>query len=520
MAQKAVDMNQIKQVQQLRDDGVPIKEIVRRTGISRKTVRKYLRKIESMNPAEAAPAAVSDKELASVVYNNDCTVIRGKRFEALIAHFKKATEELHDTGVTKQLLWMEYLQDNADGYQYSQYCYLFRKYLKDTDPAFHWEYIPGEFTQLDYAGKKLSYVKKPTGETVVCEVFVGVLPFSGLIFCEAIPSQKTADFAHSINEMVKYTGGVTKTYLCDNMRTAVKRSDKYEPVFTDLCYQLSEHYHTTFSATRPREPTDKAMVEKAVDIVYMHIYARMRKQTFHSLEELNHHIRIHLDVLNQRPYKNSSESRRDIFLRQELPVLKPLPGEPYQVKKGKQVTVQQNYAVQLPDNQHYYTVPYTYVGCKVWVSYDSRTVEVYYRHERIAFHVRNSQEPRFNRLAEHMPANHRHMVETQGWTVEELLKRAGWVGEYTRQAADRIVHSSIYPEQNFKACHAMILLHRKYSKERLEAACRRAANVSRPTLKMIRNILAAGLDHQPLLFDEDTSPLPGHPNIRGSENYR
>lgn len=520
MAQKAVDMNQIKQVQQLREDGVPIKEIVRRTGISRKTVRKYLRQIESMIPEGAITPTISDKELASVVYNSDHTVIRGKRFEALVAHFEQAKEELHKTGVTRQLLWMEYLQDNADGYQYSQYCYLFGRYLKETDPAFHWEYTPGEFTQVDFAGKKLAYVDKQTGEVIPCEVFVGVLPFSGLIFCEAVRSQKTGDLAHAINELVKYTGGVTKTYLCDNLRTAVKRSDKYEPVFTDLCYQLSAHYHTTFSATRPMEPTDKAMVEKAVNIVYMHIYARMRKQTFHSLEALNHHIRIHLDALNQKSYKNSTESRRDVFLRQEQPVLKSLPGEPYQVKKGKQVTVQQNYAVQLPDNQHYYTVPYTYVGCKVWVSYDSRTVEVYYQHERIAFHVRSSQEPRFNRLAEHMPANHRHMVATQGWTVEELLKRAGWVGEYTRQAADRIVHSSIYPEQNFKACHAMILLQRKYSKERLEAACRRAANVSRPTLKMIRNILEAGLDHQPLLFDEDSAPLPGHDNIRGPENYK
>lgn len=256
MAQKAVDMKQIKQVQQLREDGVPIKEIVRRTGISRKTVRKYLRQIESMIPAVAVTPAISDKELASVVYNSDHTVIRGKRFEALVAHFEQAKEELHKTGVTKQLLWMEYLQDNADGYQYSQYCYLFGKYLKDTDPAFHWEYTPGEFTQVDFAGKKLAYVDKLTGEVIPCEAFVGVLPFSGLIFCEAVPSQKTADFAHGINELVKYTGGVTKTYLCDNLRTAVKRSDKYEPVFTELCYQLSEHYHTTFSATRPAEPTD------------------------------------------------------------------------------------------------------------------------------------------------------------------------------------------------------------------------------------------------------------------------
>jgi transposase len=520
MAQKAVDMKQIKQVQQLSADGVSIKEIVRRTGISRKTVRKYLRKIAAMPVGSNETRSFSSKELAAAVYNSDQTVIKGRRFEALIAHFERVQKELHNTGVTKQLLWMEYLQDNPDGYQYSQYCYLFGKYLKDTDPVFHWEYTPGEFTQLDYAGKKLSYVDKHTGEVIPCEVFIGVLPFSGLIFCDASPSQKTGDFACCVNEMVTYSGGVTRTYLCDNLRTAVTRADINEPVFTELCYQLSEHYQTTFSATRPAEPRDKGMVENAVNIVYMYIYARLRKQVFHSLESLRRAIRIHLDALNNKPYKNSKESRRDIFLRQEKPVLKELASEPYRVRKGKQVTVQQNYAVQLPDNKHYYTVPYKYVGCKVWISYDSKTLEVYYQHERVAFHVRNSQEPRFNRVAEHMPANHRHMVEMRGWTVEDLLTRAGQVGDYTRQAADRIVHSSIYPEQNFKACHAMILLQNKYGKDRLEAACRRTANITRPTLRMIRNILQSGWDHQPLLFDQDTPRLPGHNNIRGSDYYK
>jgi transposase len=104
--------------------------------------------------AESEPNGISDKELAAVVYNDDKTVIKGQRFEALIAHFEQACKELHKTGVTKQLLWMEYLQNNPDGYQYSQYCYLFARYLKDTDPAFHWEYTPGEFTQMDFAGRR------------------------------------------------------------------------------------------------------------------------------------------------------------------------------------------------------------------------------------------------------------------------------------------------------------------------------------------------------------------------------
>ena len=67
----------------------------------------------------------------------------------------------------------------------------------------------------------------------------------------------------------------------------------------------------------------------------------------------------------------------------------------------------------------------------------------------------------------------------------------------------------------------MIRLQDSYGKDRLEAACRRAANVPRQTLKMIRNMLEAGLDKQPLLFDEEQDEqLPDHDNIRGPENYK
>jgi DNA-binding CsgD family transcriptional regulator len=101
MAQKAIDMNRIRQVQQLRDDGVPIKEIARRTGISRKTVKKYLRKLEVLT-GPGNSEAISDKKLAPLVYSNDNTVVRNKRQEALLKHFEQVKGELHKTGVTKQ----------------------------------------------------------------------------------------------------------------------------------------------------------------------------------------------------------------------------------------------------------------------------------------------------------------------------------------------------------------------------------------------------------------------------------
>lgn len=221
------------------------------------------------------------------------------------------------------------------------------------------------------------------------------------------------------------------------------------------------------------------MVEKAVNIVYTHIYGPLYNEVPGSLEELNSHIRRLLNLLNVKPYKGAAESRRTIFERQEQGLLKALPDTPYSLKKCKLVTVQRNYAIQLPDNKHYYTVPYQYVGYKVQVYFDSRTLEVYHQHERIALHGRNSTEPKFNRIHAHMPAHHQHMLKAQGWTVEELLKKASWVGPYTRQTADRILHGSIYPEQNYKTCNTLLLLQNRYTKQRLEAACLRAANVLR-----------------------------------------
>src|SRR5450432_3961313 len=109
MAQKSIDMNLAKQLQQLRNDGIPIKEIVRRVGVSRKTVKKYLRLMEVL-PQQVEgvqPPMVADSQLAATIYNNDVVPVAGKRIEDLAKHFEYAKNERHKTGVNKQILWIE-----------------------------------------------------------------------------------------------------------------------------------------------------------------------------------------------------------------------------------------------------------------------------------------------------------------------------------------------------------------------------------------------------------------------------
>jgi transposase len=518
MAAKATSMEQLKQILRLKEQGFSISAIRRYTGISRPTIRKYLKRLATDNTTTEVPESFDTHKLSQVAYNTDTTEQKGKRYSDLQTHFYYAETELRKTGVTRQLLWIEYKERFADGYNYSQYCYYLHEFLRHKEVVMHLEHKVAETMMIDFAGKKLSYVDTDSGEIIECQVFVAVLPHSGLIFCKAVHSQNTHDFVECINEMLKFYGGVPSTILCDNLKTAVTRPSRYEPVFTDMCHQLSEHYNTTFSATRPYHPRDKAMVERSVRIVYNHVYAPLRNQLVHSIKELNSAMAARLQQLNNKQYKNSPYSRRQLFEQQEQSLLQSLPTQPFGLKKSIQATVQRNYHIQLTEDHRYYSVPYLFAGKKVTVWYDSKTIEIYNDHTRIAVHPRSYMTRAYTTIGEHMPSNHQVAMNIKGWTKPDLIARAAEVGSHTQQVVEHIVHSSIYPEQNYKSCHGLLMLQKIFGPSRLEAACRRALQATRINYTMIKNILHAGLDKQADLFEPP--PLPPHDNIRGPQQYQ
>ncbi len=198
MAAKAILMEQLKQILRLKQDGFSIKAIVRHTGISRPTVRKYLARIRDAVVDENNLTGLTSKALSDAAFNNDATRIRGKRYTVLLEHFVYAETELKKTGVTRQLIWLEYKEQHRDGYNYSQYCYYLNEFLKNKEVVMHLEHIAGETIMIDFAGKKLSYVDTASAELIACQVFVAVLPHSGLVFCHAVHSQTTYDFISCI----------------------------------------------------------------------------------------------------------------------------------------------------------------------------------------------------------------------------------------------------------------------------------------------------------------------------------
>jgi transposase len=97
---------------------------------------------------------------------------------------------------------------------------------------------------------------------------------------------------------------------------------------------------------------------------------------------------------------------------------------------------------------------------------------------------------------------------------------AGKNGTNTRELASCIMESRKHPEQGFRACLGIMRLVKRYSPERVEAACGRALHLKAYSYKSVESILKNNLDSQPVESPADQSHPIVHYNIRGREYYR
>lgn len=72
---------------------------------------------------------------------------------------------------------------------------------------------------------------------------------------------------------MQYFGGVPAAIVPDNLKAAVSRSDRNEPVINEVFAAFAEHYGCAVYPARVRHPKDKALVENAVKLLYKSVYA-------------------------------------------------------------------------------------------------------------------------------------------------------------------------------------------------------------------------------------------------------
>ncbi|MCG2714742.1 MAG: IS21 family transposase, partial [Candidatus Marinimicrobia bacterium] len=256
-----------------------------------------------------------------------------KKHQKPLPDFSKIHTELKRRYMTRQLLWEEYRQAYPDGYGYTQFCQLYKNWSKSLTISMRQIHKAGEKMFVDYSGLKWKVTDPKTGIVEEVDIFVGVLGASGYTYAEANRDQTKQSFINSHNHAFKYFGGVTEIIIPDNLKSAVSKASRYDPDLNETFQDMAEHYGTVILPARPYRPKDKGKVELSVKLVQRWILARLRHQTFFSIEELNEAIWFLLDDLNNRKMKKLEKSRKQLFEELDSPALKPLPVYSYELRE-------------------------------------------------------------------------------------------------------------------------------------------------------------------------------------------
>jgi len=512
MANKKTNMSKLRQMLRLYTQGESKLKISELTGVSRNTLKKYLKIYARLKLSIDFIEQQTDQELDHL-FGENLLPEPSDRYKRLEPFLPKMEKELKKRGITRQILCERYIAVHLDGYMPSQFKYHYQQWLKRSKPVMHIEHIAGDKMYIDYAGEKLHLVNKDTGEITDVEVFVSVLGASQLTYVEATLSQSKEDFINCCEHALAYYGGVPMAIVPDNLKSAVTKSDRYEPTLNQAFETFALHYSTSILPARVYKPKDKSLVEGGVKIAYQRIYSVLDDKVFDTLEDLNEAIKEIVESHNNTKLTNRPYSRRALFEEIERQTLHPLSTFPYEFKRQQHATIAINGYVCLKEDKHYYTVPYQYIGKKVKLLYTSTQVEIFYNYASLTIHKRDRKQYGYTTNIEHLASTHKYLTE---WNPERFIKWAGSIDESVKEFIIRLMESKSHPEQSYKACQGVLGYERKVGRERLINACKRAIEYENYSYHSIKTILENKYDQ--LINTELAMDIPQHENIRG-ENY-
>lgn len=504
-------MRKLREVIRLNELKLSGRAIARSCSLSPATVSDYLGRVELAKLGWPLPPELDDDEaLTRLLFPQEGHPVASRpEPEWCVIH-----QELKRKHVTKSLLWQEYREAHADGYEYSRFCEKYQLWAGHLGVTMRQAHVAGEKCFVDFSGDGIEVIDPKTGEVHVAKLFVAVLGASNLTFVEPVFDEQLETWIACHVHAFDFFGGVSELTVPDNLKSGVTKANKYEPELNRTYADLAQHYGTAIIPARPYKPRDKAKVEQGVLLASRWVLAVLRNHTFFSLGEVRDAVRPLVARLNDRVMKKLKKSRRQLFDEIEKGALKPLPSAPYEFADWAKPKVGFNYHVEF--DEHHYSVPYTLYGHVLDLRATATTIELFRGGKRETSHVRSSVKHGYSTKPEHMPKGHREYAE---WTPERILLWAKTVGPMTVAVCEEIMQSRPHPQQGFKACRGIMNLRHDYEDERIERACARAKERRACSFRSVAAILQNNLDKDETPFVEQQSHLPLHQNVRGATYY-
>ncbi len=463
------------------------RQIAPSVGSSRNTVSEVINAAEEKHVAWPLEEDVTNEELQNILFPG--------KYQSEKAYaepnYTYIHTELSKPGVTMTLLWSEYCDkcyaDGKKSYMSTQFGDKYRRWARITKATMRIQHKPGDTMEVDWAGNTLTIYDPVTGEESKAYLFVAVLPCSCYTYAEICPDMKLETWLLCHVHAYGFFGGSTRLLISDNLKTGVTSNTRYETVLNKSYHELAEYYGTAIVPARVRCPKDKSHAEGGVNFASTWILAALRNQRFFSLREAEDAVKEKLAELNIRLFKKMTGCRKSAFQSEELEYMRPLPVVPYEPAQWLQnVSVGYDYLVS--DGLNKYSVPFDLIGEKVGIRVTKTAVEVFFKGNRVAVHIREStakKDPIIN--PNHMTPEHKKYLS---YNAADFQSWGDGAGKHIGLVVKYYLSSVKEPEQGFKPCVSLQKLTERYGKDKIDDVCKRVLEYTKePSIRIINTLL-------------------------------
>lgn len=489
MSFRELTMIEVREVIRRWQAGQGLREMSRGTGLDRKTIRRYIEAIGEVGVEREG--AVDDTRIHEVGRRVQARPMSEPSFErALLQEHRDRIEQWLTGKPPLRLTKVHVLLARDHGLDVS-YATLRRYAMDELDWGLRRPTVlvadapAGEEAQVDFG--LMGKMNDPqTKRSRRLYALVVTLCFSRYQFVWPTWEQTTAAVCEGLDEAWRFFGGVVPRIIPDNASSMVSRANPLSPTIVEAFADYAQARGLFIDAARVKSPKDKGRVENQVPYVRESWFGGERLE---SLEAARDHARAWCcHVAGARIHGTTRAVPREVFERDELPLLRPAPEDTFDVPHWCEAKVHPDHHLQVL--KALYSVPTRFIGKRVRVRADSRVVRIYVRTELIKTHPRLQKGQRSTDPNDYP----QHVRGYATRSVDGLLKQAKDRGEHVDAFARRLLGGPL-PWTTMRQGYALLRMCDRYGEARVDALCKRALEfdvVDVPRIERMLKLAIAG----------------------------
>ena len=468
MADKEYTVIEIVDVLRRMAAGDKISAIARSTGMDRKTVRKYIR------IAEGKGFTKEETDIEDIAYAVFME-IHGNGSDGnardciLLPHKDIVADWLERENLTLTKVHMKLLRSGVETSYSSLYRFVQEHIgIGNSGTVRMAETEPGEVAEVDFG--RLGYMfDKVLNRMRALYALVITLVFSRYQYVHITRKQDLPALIGGIEEAWEFFGGVTRRLIIDNMKAAVVKSSRYEPIFNRTFLEYSQYQGFIIDPAVARHPQGKATVERQIQYVRENFF---KGEEFIDCEHAQRAaVKWCMNIAGMRIHGTTRKRPRIVFEEQEKSLLLPLRAERFDVPKWGSGKVHPDHHVRF--SNALYSLPTEYIGKEVAIRGDSKLMRVYYQGAVIKTHPVVSEGSRSTDFEDYPKHKTPYAMRNCDYYIEKAKEAGANCGSFMEQLL-----SGDFPWSKLRQAQKLLRLSEKYGTARIEQACSRALSFS------------------------------------------